>query len=163
MKKVYTVGIVAGLIPAAFKTILFLVGKTEIYGGSYTNLAELVVVALTIPFSVYVARKENDGLLTFNNALKTGIGTAAITGVIVCLFTYLYFKYMNTAMYEQAVAEATKYVTENNLSAEEAKKNIEGAKQFYSPFVQATSALFGIMLAGFFISVISAVVLKKEQ
>ncbi len=163
MKKVYTVGIVAGLIPAAFKTILFLFGKTEIYGGSYTNLTELVVVALAIPFAVFIARKENDRAITFNNALKTGIGTAAITGIIVCLFTYLYFKYMNTAMYDNAVSEAIKYAAENKLNEDETKKTVEGAKQFYSPFVQATSALFGIMLAGFLVSVISAIVFKKEN
>lgn len=163
MKKVYSIGLVAGFIPALFKTILFLTGYTESHTGSFTNLAELVVVALAIPVAVFVARKENDGLLTFNNALKTGIGTAAIAGVVVCLFTFLYYKYMNTAILENAVIDATNYAAEKNLNAEETKKTIEGAKQIFSPFVQATSALFGIMISGFLVSVISAVALKKEQ
>jgi len=163
LKKVYSVGIVAGLIPALFKTLLFVTGYTEKYEGSYTNLAELVVIAIAVPLVIFVSRRENNGLITFNNALKTGIGTSAIAGVIVCLFTYLYFKYMNTVVQANAVSEAIKYVEENKLTGEEAKKTIEGARQFYSPFVQATSALFGIMLSGFFVTVISALILKKEN
>lgn len=154
---------VAGLIPALFKTILFLSGHFESFGGSYANLTELVIVALAVPIAIIVARRENDGLINFNSALKTGIGTAAIAGVIVCVFTYLYFKFMNTGMQDNAVSEAMKYAAENNLSEEDAKKTIAGAKQFYSPFMQATSALFGIMLAGFFVSVISTLILKKEK
>ncbi|MCG3166981.1 MAG: hypothetical protein POELPBGB_02764 [Bacteroidia bacterium] len=163
MKKVYSIGIVAGLIPVIFKTILFLGGYAEAHAGSFTNLAELVVVALAIPVSMFIARKENDGLLPFNSALKTGMATAVMAGIIVCAFTFLYYKYMNTAILENAVAQATEYAAKNNLNAEETKKSIEGAKQVFSPFVQSTSALFGIMLTGFLVSVISAVIFKREN
>ena len=163
MKKVYRIGIAAGLIPALFKTVLFLSGYTEAHAGSFTNLAELVVIAVAIPLALYVARKENEGMLPFNSAMKTGLGTAVIAGVIVCIFTFVYFKYMNTGMMDNAVKEAVKYAEEAKLNAEETKKTIEGAKQIYSPFVQSTSALFGIMIAGFFVTVISAVVFKKED
>ncbi len=162
MKKVYRIGIAAGLIPSLFKTILFAVGYKETFAGSYTNLAELVVIAIAIPIAVFIARKENEGLLTFNQALKTGIGTAAVAAVVVCLFTFVYYKYMNTAVQENAVAEAIKYATEKNLDADETKKTVEGARQVFSPFVQATSALFGIMVTGFLVSIVSAVALKKE-
>ncbi len=162
MKKVYRIGIAAGLIPSLFKTILFVVGYQETFTGSYTNLAELAVIALAIPIAVFIARRENDGMITFNNAIKTGIGTTAIAAVVVCIFTFIYFKFMNTAVQDNAVNEAVKYALEKKLDAEETKKTIEGAKQVFSPFVQATSALFGIMLTGFFVSVISAVILKKE-
>ena len=162
MKKVYRIGIAAGLIPSIFKTILFAIGYNETFGGSYTNLAELAVIALAIPIAVFIARRENDGMITFNNAIKTGIGTTAIAAVVVCVFTFIYFKFMNTAVQDNAVSEAVKYALEKKLDVEETKKTIEGAKQVFSPFVQATSALFGIMLTGFFVSVISAVALKKE-
>ena len=162
MKKVYRIGIAAGLIPSIFKTILFAIGYNETFGGSYTNLAELAVIALAIPIAVFIARRENDGMITFNNAIKTGIGTTAIAAVVVCIFTFIYFKFMNTAVLDNAVNEAVKYALEKKLDVEETKKTIEGAKQVFSPFVQATSALFGIMLTGFFVSVISAVALKKE-
>lgn len=163
MKKVYSIGFVAGLIPVIFKTIIFLGGYTESHAGSFTNLAELVVIALAIPVAIFVARKDNGAVLPFNSALKTGMAIAATAGIIVCVFTFVYYKYMNTSMVENAVAEATKYADENNLSPEDTKKTIGGARQVYSPFVQSTSALFGIMIAGFLVSVISAVALKKEQ
>ncbi len=163
MKKVYSIGIVAGLIPALFKTVLFFSGYAELYGGSFTNLAELIVIAFAIPLATYTAKKENDGMLPFNSAMKTSLGTAAISGIIVCLFTFIYFKFMNTGLQANAVLEATKYASEKNLSAEETKKTIEGARQVFSPFVQSTSALFGIMLSGFFVSVISSVIFKKEN
>ena len=163
MKKVYSIGIVAGLIPALFKTILFFSGYTESHAGSFTNLAELVVIALAIPIAVFVARKDNGGVLPFNRALKTGMAIAALSGIIVCVFTFVYYKYMNTSMVENAIAEATKYAADKNLSPEDTKKTIGGARQVYSPVVQATSALFGIMLAGFFVSVISAVIFKREE
>lgn len=163
MKTVYRTGIVAGLVPALFKTVVFFSGYTEIYGGSYTNLIELIVVAIAIPFSMYMVRKESNGLLPFNNALKTGIGTTAVAGVIMCLFTFIYFRFMNTSMQLDAINDAIKYATENKLSEEETKKTIEGARQFFSPFVQATSALFGIMLTGFLVSIVSTLILKKEN
>ncbi len=163
MKKVYSIAIVAGLIPVLFKTILFFSGYTESHAGSFANLAELIVIALAIPVAMYVARKDNNGLLPFNSALKTGMAIAALSGIIVCVFTFVYYKYMNTSMVENAIAEATKYAADKNLSPEDTKKTIGGARQVYSPFVQATSALFGIMLAGFFVSVISAVIFKREE
>ncbi|MGE0637255.1 MAG: DUF4199 domain-containing protein [Bacteroidia bacterium] len=163
MKKVYTIGLVAGLVPVIFKTILFLSGYTESHAGSFANLAELIVIALAIPIAMYVARKDNDGLLPFNSALKTGMAIAATAGIIVCVYTFVYYKYMNTSMVENAVAEATRYAADNKLSAEDTKKTIGGARQVYSPFVQSTSALFGIMITGFLVSVISAVALKKEE
>jgi hypothetical protein len=163
LKKIYSIGIVAGLIPVLFKTILFFSGYTESHAGSATNLSELVLIALAIPIAMYVARKDNDGLLPFTGAIKTGMAVAALSGIIVCVFTFVYYKYMNTSMVENAVAEATKYAVDKNLSPEDTKKTIGGARQVYSPFVQATSALFGIMLAGFFVSVISAVIFKKEN
>ncbi len=162
MKKIYSIGIVAGLIPVLFKTILFFSGYTEAYAGSFTNLAELVVIALAIPVAIFVARKDNGGVLPFNSALKIGMAIAATAGIIVCVYTFVYYKYMNTSMAENAVAEATKYAAEKNLSPEDTKKTIGGARQVYSPFVQSTSALFGIMLMGFFVSVISAIALSKE-
>ncbi len=154
---------VAGLIPALFKTIIFLSGYTESHAGSLANLADLIVIAFAIPIAMYIARKDNDGVLPFNSALKTGMAIAATAGIIVCAFTFVYYKYMNTSMVENAVAEATKYAVDNNLSAEDTKKTIGGARQVYSPFVQSTSALFGIMLTGFLVSVVSAVALKKEE
>ena len=163
MKKVYRIGIAAGLIPALVKTIFFFAGYKETFNGSYTNLAELIVIAIAIPLAVYIARRENEGILPFNSAMKTGIGTTTVAAVIVCLFTFLYFKFMNISVQQNAVAEAIKYAAEKKLDTEETKKTIEGARQVFSPFVQATSALFGIMLTGFFVSVISAVVLKKEN
>lgn len=163
MKKVYSIGIAAGLIPVLFKTILFFSGYTESHAGSFANLAELIIIALAIPVAMFIARKDNDGVLPFNSAIKTGMAIAATAGIIVCVFTFVYYKYMNTAMVENAVAEATKYAADKNLSPEDTKKTIGGARQVYSPFVQATSALFGIMLSGFLVSVISAVFLKREN
>jgi len=163
LKKVYSIGIIAGLIPALFKTILFFTGYTEAHAGSFTNLTELFVIAIAIPIAVYVARRENDGMLPFNTALKSGMATAAIAGLIVCIFTFVYYKFMNTSILENAVKAATQYAADNKLNADDTKKTIEGAKQVYAPFVQSTSALFGIMIVGFLVSVISAVALKKES
>ena len=161
MKKSYRVGIAAGLIPALFKIILFLTGYTEPFSGSYTNLAELVVVIIAVPLAVYIERREND-LLPFNTALKTGIATATFTAVIMGLFTYVYLRFINTSIQDNALEEAIKYAREQKLNAEETKKTVYGAVQFFSPSVQATTALFWMMVTGGIASILSAVVLRKE-
>ncbi len=184
MKKVYFVGAIAGLIPPVFKFILYLAGSQSIYLGRLTNFEELIVITFAIPVAVYIARKQSpeiDNLsviksngssdhsekskriFPFITALKTGISTAVIAGVIVCLFTYVHLKYINNSRQETMVTEAINYAAQQKMNAADTEKTIEGVRQYFSPYAQATTALFGIMVWGFFVSVISAVLFKKEK
>jgi len=150
----------AGILPVICKLLIYFLGLELSFAGRYSNVFELFLLVIFIPASIYLTRNmEKRGYITFEDAFKTGLKTTAIAAVIISGFTFVYFKYIDHSIVEQMLDKVRE---QSGNKKEETEKALEAVKHYFSPFFQCTSALFGNMVAGSFVSIVSSFLLRKD-
>jgi len=121
-----------------------------------------------IPFIafMFLAQKEFrdqlGGYMTFGNGFSAGFRYSVFAGLIMGVFTYIYFAILSPAVWEQIVeVSRTKMEAQNNLSTEQIDKAMDITRKWGPVFgafgVAIMSAIIGAILA-----LIGAAIFKKE-
>lgn len=132
--------------------------------GSYVS-----VIAFFIPFAgIYFGIREkrirsNFGYITFQDAFKTGMIITLIISVIMLVFVYVYFEYINPEFLNYLTAETQKKLLAINSSREEIEAELTIVKYDYSLNVQLIRQTLYVLAGGTIISFITAVLLKKTR
>lgn len=132
--------------------------------GSYFGL-----VAVLIPVAgIYYGIKENKlkshfGYITFNEAFKTGMIITAIISIMMMLFVYVYYEYINPEFVNYIVAETQKMMLENKASREEINVAVTIVRYDYSLIVQIIKQVLYILVGGTLTSLIFSALLKKGR
>ena len=109
-------------------------------------------------------RKDNNGLMSFGQALKIGVGIGLIGGIIGILFNQIMAgvidpEMMNKAMeYQKGTLLETTKMTPDQIDAQ-----MEMGKKFTTPSMQIVFGLVYSVVASFLLSLIPALILKKQE
>ncbi len=157
----------------AFKwaIIYVIIAIVIIYAFQFLNIDQTSAAKyLTyIPFIafLFLAQKEYKdqlgGYLTFGQGLGAGFKYAIISGVIMAVFSYLYFTFLSPQIYEQILtATRDKLTQDGKLSSDQIDTTLNFMKRF-----GIISIVFGsIISAAFFgviIALIGAAIFKNEK
>ena len=110
--------------------------------------------------------ENNDGSITFWEALKVGILIAAIPAIAFGLYNWVYIAFLDPEFLDNYYqhyldqAQATMSVTE--FEAEKTKLELQKAG-FQSPVVQFVVMFLTVFILGFIVSLVSSIVLKKGE
>ena len=124
-------------------------------------LASIILIVLGIK----KVKDAQGGLLTFGQALKTGLGIALISGLVYIVYSFLFTSFIEPEFYtnmaqvqEQTIIE--KYPT---WSDEQIEASVEMAGKFNSPVMSSAFLLAGSLFFGFIISLIAGLIMKKSE
>ena len=147
----------------AIKLSTFLT-HTQLEGiGIYSGLIALALTIIPLYFGIKHKRdSELGGYITVRQVMVAGIVISLQTCILVSVYTYLHYSYIDTELIVKLCEEAKRQGTEQHKSTSEIQAKIIELTEFYSPFKQATVALTGILGTGTVLSFILSTFLIKN-
>ncbi|MGB5943642.1 MAG: DUF4199 domain-containing protein [Leeuwenhoekiella sp.] len=153
------------LLAASSIVILVLMYVLNLPQEWYISIISMAITIYLIATGITSLKKSQGGYISLVESLKMGMAIAAIAGVIGGLFafihyTFIYPEFIDTAL-EQSREQTLKFSPD--LSDEDLEKSMEFSRMVSTPFVYATISLIGTIFIGFIISLITGLVVKKED
>jgi len=132
--------------------------------GSYIGIVAAIIPVIGIYLGIREKRyKTNFGYITFQEAFKTGIVITFIIAVLVVVFTYVYYEYINPGYVNYLAAETEKSMLQNNAGRDEINAAVTIIRYQYSLNIQIIQQLLFILVGGSVISFIISMLLKKVR
>ena len=153
-----TTGIFIAVKLAAFFT------HTQFTGiGAYSGLITLGLAGIPLFAGIkYKRDQEFGGFITIRQVMIAGVKISAQACILVALYTYLHYSYIDQEVISHWVGEAKRLGAQEHKSEAEIQEAIKMLTEFYSPFKQATVALLGILGTGTVLSFIFSTILVRK-
>lgn len=157
-------GFLLGGISVVFALMLFFLDM------HYTQESSVGIISIIITFAVIVLgqynfRKDNDGFLSFGEALKLGVGIALISSIIGVTYQVLLVTVIDPDTIPKmiTIAENQLYESYPEMSQEQIDQMLEMQNKFITPKMMAAFGLIGGVFIGFIISLITGLILKRNR
>ena len=162
MKPILKYSLLASFIVIAIKLLVYFTHSQFSQFGIFSGLISLALLVIPLVLAIKDKKNEQGGFITLKEIMKVGLGISVITGVIVCVFTYLYFQFLDHETLSQLISQTEDFMKKENKLQSEIDVQIIALKEFYAPFKQATGTLTGILISGLILSFISSTFLVKN-
>ena len=110
-------------------------------------------------------KKINNGYIKLSEALKTGVGTALISGIVIALYFVIMSQYIDPEFINKSIEyQKQKMLQENpEISLESVDKIFDMQKEFSGPIITSGFIIIFNLFFGFIISLVVGLILKKSQ
>jgi len=121
-----------------------------------------------IPFIAFLLlsqkefRDELGGYMSFGDGFSAGFRYSVFSGLLLGVFTYLYFAILSPAVWEQIVEASRVKMQAQNLPDSQVDKAIEMTRKF-GPIFGGFGVAIVMTIFGAVIALIGAAILKKER
>lgn len=102
------------------------------------------------------------GYATFGEEFLTGFLFAIFASIVVAIFTFVYFTYLNPAFYQQIVDAQRQKLVDKGLSSDQIDTAMNITRK-YGPLLTSVFIVFGSAIFGAVISLIGAAIFKKDK
>ena len=156
-------GLILGGISIAFGFILFLL-DIHYQGGMATSLAGYAILIGLVLWSIIYFKKNNNNYISISQALKTGVGTALISAIIICIYTIFMIQYLDPEFLDKSIEyQKQKMLQENpEISEESVNKIFDMQKELSGPFIISGFIIILNLFFGLIISLIVGLIVKKS-
>lgn len=121
-----------------------------------------VITLAAIILALIQFRKDNNGLMTFGQGLKVGVGVCLIGGILSLLFNQVLMNVIDPDMMAKAINFQKEQLLETTkMTSAQIDAQLEMGKKFQTPAMQIGFGLLYVIVSGFIFSLIPALVLKK--
>ncbi|MEO8664473.1 MAG: DUF4199 domain-containing protein [Ignavibacteria bacterium] len=152
----------------SFVLFIWMIIEYTLLVPNYHELGSYIgIIAIFIPIAgIYLGIKErrdktNFGYITFKDAFRTGITITFIIAVLLVIFTYVYYEYINPNFVNYLAAETEKNLIERGAGRDEINAVVTIIRYQFSLNVQIVQQLLFILLGGAAITIIVSIILKK--
>ncbi|WP_437369146.1 DUF4199 domain-containing protein [Maribacter litoralis] len=155
-------GLLTGVIGVIFGIMLFAMDM-HYEQGAATQITQTLILAAGIIFAIVQFKKAGGGFLTISESLKVGAGVALIAAIVGLLYFYILSNVIEPG-YLDKVYEIGKIKTmadNPSLTEEQVDQGIEMQKGF--AWIMYPVGLVINVLIGLFFSLITGLILKKEE
>lgn len=134
-------------------------------GETATSLIGYTLLIGLVLWAIMHFKKNNDGYISLSEALKTGVGTALISAIIVCIYTIVMIQYLDPEFLDKSIEyQKQKMLQENpEISVESVNKMFDMQKEFSGPFIISGFIIIFNLFFGFIISLIVGLIVKKSK
>lgn len=155
-------GLLLGAVTIVFSLMLHFMDM-QYDQGMAKNIVSMVMLFGIILLAIIQFKKVNQGYISVSEALKIGVGTALIGGIISVLYIMVYVNFIDTNFHEQIAELSRAGMLEQNpeMTQEQMDTAIEMQQKFFwvtYPFI----LIFNIFV-GFVISLITGLIVKKAK
>jgi hypothetical protein len=130
-----------------------------------TSLIGYAFLIGVILWGIMQFKKTNNGYLKLSEALKTGVGTALISGIVIAIYVVIMSQYLDPDFLDKTIEyQKQKMLQENpEISVENVNKIFDMQKEFSGPFITSGFIIIFNLFFGFNISLVVGLILKKSQ
>lgn len=157
-------GVLLGGVSVIFGLILYALEMHYQNDKTTSLIGYSFLIGIIILGMVYF-RQNNNGFLMLSDALKTGVGIALISSLIVSLYTIVLTQYVDPEFLDKAIEfQKQKILLDNpEISVENINKMFDPQKENSGPFIISGFIIIFNLFFGFIISLIVGLILKKTQ
>lgn len=123
------------------------------------NFVTLGLLATGIFTTVYMARKNNNGFLEFNTALKAGVVYSLLLALTLAIFNYVYYAYITPDTIDYFLSEVKKDAIAHHVKDADIHKFLEAEKGNFSSYKLIPPILF----FGLVISLLAGAIFQKKD
>lgn len=116
----------------------------------------LFLVALFLGLNSF---KSTNRQSAFTHDVKAGMKTASIFAMVISAFTWVYYKFINPDYFANRIEEV---MNAANASVQKPENAINTAEFIFNAFTHSTITLFGMMVLGFFYTLILVLVMRAK-
>lgn len=117
-----------------------------------------ILIALFFGLRKHFERK---GYKSFGNTLKEGMRISSVYSITITIFTWLYYKFVDTDFLPSRLAERVFEAKELGYSEEQIEQVRQTGEFFFSVSIHTSFTLFGFMIVGLVYSIIWAAIFWK--
>lgn len=128
-------------------------------------LYSVVSIVITIVFIVLGLKKfkaANDGIMSWGQGLKIGMGMTVISLVIGLIYLYIFSNVIEPTFKDDALARSLQQLQDTDYSQEVIDSQMQLAGDYFYVFMYGF-AVAGALFIGFVISAITAAIMKKSD
>ncbi|WP_394750605.1 DUF4199 domain-containing protein [Spongiimicrobium salis] len=154
-------GLILGAISVVFGVMLFSLDMH--YSQDWTiGIINLAITIAVLAVGIVQFKKANNGFITLPEALKVGVGAAAIAAVIALIYGAILANVIDPDFVDKAMeARFSEPVANGTMTSEEAQQAMEAGKSFF--WIGYPIQLIVAVFLGFIISLIVGLVVKKQK
>ena len=108
-------------------------------------------------------REELGGYMSYGNGFSAGFRYALFSGLLLGIFSYLYFAYLSPGMWEKVLQATQTSMEQQNQPTEQIDKTMEFMRGTWGLVMGAFSSAVMYAIIGAIISLITAAIFKKER
>lgn len=154
-------GVIIALAIIVFSLILFLLNLAK--GSGLEYLSYLILLAGLFLAQINFRNKYQGGFITYGKAFTLGMLTSLFLSVIMGIYTYIFFQYIDPGAMEEAMTIAEQKMMDQGLSDMQIEQGMAIARKFQSVGMYTVFAIVGNFLIGMIFSLITAIFVKKED
>ncbi|WP_445382480.1 DUF4199 domain-containing protein [Robiginitalea sp. IMCC43444] len=157
-------GIILGGISIVFGIMLYSLDMHYDQGWQI-GLVNIVIMIAVIIMAIIAFRKDNGGLLSLGQALKVGVGTALIAGILGIIYQMVLMNVIEPDfMANMMEIRKGEMIAENpNMTQEQIDAASEMMQKFSGPGIVVAFSLIGSLFFGFIFSLIGGLILKRSE
>ena len=157
-------GLLLGAISVVFGFILYSL-DIHYQQDSSTSIIGYAIMIAIILIGIIQFKNSNEGYVSLSEALKTGVGTALVSSIIVCFYTFFMIKYLDPEFLDKSIEyQKQKMLQENpEISMESVNRLFEMQKEFSGPFIISGFIIIFNLFFGFIISLVVGLIVRKSK
>jgi len=158
-------GVMLGIVGVVISLVLHLTGMSDPAAtGAMKWIPYLLILAIVSTFiilGIKAFKASNDNYLTVGNGLTQGLMIALISGIIMAIFTYVFYTYVDPEFLERTMDAALEQQGEMSEEQEEMMSGMMGTMA--SPAFMAGYLMFGRLFMGLIVGLIGGAVMKNVR
>ena len=156
-------GLLLGGVSIIFTFMLY-TADMHFKGGIAVMLISIALSLAALLFAMIQFRKANNGFMSFGQGLKIGVGVCLIGGIVGIIFNQIMANVIDPEMMNKAMEfQRNELMETTKLTTEQIDAQMEMGKKFSTPSMQVIFGLIFSLVLGFILSLIPALVLKKQE
>ena len=157
-------GLILGGINIVYGLMLYSL-EMHYQGETATSLISYALLIGIILWAIKHFKKTNDGYISLSEALKTGVGTALISALIISIYTVIVIQYLDPEFIDKSIEyQKQKLIQEDpEIPLDDVNKMFEMQKEFSGPFIISGFIIILNLFIGFLISLIVGLIVKKSK
>ena len=163
-KAAFPNGLILGLI-LVFIVVIMYVTDMFIQGTQWPMYIYYLLYPFLIGYFVKSFRTKNGGFLSLGEALKVGVTSAVIGGLIYVIYNIIFVTFIEPDFSAQMLEVARDQMYEQNpeMTEEQADLALSIAEKFSNPFLGGAFWIVMSAFFGFIYSLISGLIFKRER
>ena len=154
-------GVIIALALIVFSLVLYLLGLDKTPGLMY--LSYVLLLAGIILVQINFRNKYQGGFIEYGKVFTIGMLTSLFLSIIVAIYTFVFFKYIDPGAMEESMALAEQKMIDRGMSDMEVEQGMAMAEKFQSIGFYTAMALIGNFIIGIIFSLITSIFIKKES
>lgn len=127
---------------------------------SWVNMAIYLIGIIACGFAYKSTLSEKEEF-PYSKALGLGVATSFFASLIIALFTYVLYKYIDPELINEIIAQTEEKLLTSGLSDDMIEQQLEMQSKFITPAFLTISVVFTVVITGFIISLITSIFVKK--